>query len=316
MELLAFVHNSVNYEDPTPDPEVRLPDISLKVPKSTGIAIAGVAMAMAAVGASSGSAFAANAPIGAGNSGDAVSSVQKALGIQADGQFGGKTQTAVMDFQIRQGLKEVDGVVGKETALALGLDEKYRPTDLGYVDTNSGIGLNVREGPGINYRRIGGLSEGTVVETFGDEVQRYYNWQQIDSGAWVATDYLSSYDYEPRGYDSSCHSDCDNGYRDYGYRENDYHDYGYQESDCHSYDYRESDYSDCGEHDRPHYREYGYRDRGGYDDCYEPVSYYDGCDHEDYYRPYAYDDCDHHEYGYREYSYRGHGSHHSDCGCN
>lgn len=49
-----------------------------------------------------------------GSSGDNVASVQKALGITADGKFGKGTRQAVMDFQKKHGLK-VDGIVGHET---------------------------------------------------------------------------------------------------------------------------------------------------------------------------------------------------------
>ncbi|EKQ70720.1 putative peptidoglycan-binding domain-containing protein [Leptolyngbyaceae cyanobacterium JSC-12] len=208
MELLAFVHTAVNYEDPNPDPEVTLLDgKNLNISSSAGVALAGVAMAMAAVSASPDQAVAATSSIGHGSSGEEVSHIQKALGIEADGQFGAKTEAAVMDFQIRQGLKQIDGVVGKETATALGLDEKYQPVQLGYVDTYSGIGLNVRSGPGLDYRRIGGLSDGTVIETFGEVVDRYgYEWQRIDSGAWVATDYVNYYDDVSLSDD--CYYDC------------------------------------------------------------------------------------------------------------
>jgi peptidoglycan hydrolase-like protein with peptidoglycan-binding domain len=227
MELLAFVHTAVNYEDPNPDPEVTLLDgKSLKIPSSAGVALAGVALAMAAVSASPDQAMAATASIGAGSSGEAVTNIQKALGINADGEFGTKTEAAVMDFQIRQGLKEVDGVVGKETATALGLDEKYKPVQLGYVDTYSGIGLNVRSGPGLDYRRIGGLSDGTVVETFGEVVDRYgYDWQRVDSGAWVATDYVS-YGYEPVSYYDHYYDDC---YEEVSYHDHYYHDHYYDD---------------------------------------------------------------------------------------
>ncbi|MDX2241417.1 MAG: peptidoglycan-binding protein [Leptolyngbyaceae cyanobacterium bins.302] len=198
MELLAFVHTAVNYEDPNPDPEVTLLDgKSLKIPSSAGVALAGVAMAMAAVSASPDQAMAATSSIGAGSSGEEVTHIQEALGIEADGQFGAKTQAAVMDFQIRQGLKEVDGIVGKETATALGLDEKYKPVYYGVVDTYSGIGLNIRRGPGLNYRRIGGLEDGTLVEIVDTEYSYYdsYEWGYTSSGDWVATDYVTPVGY-------------------------------------------------------------------------------------------------------------------------
>ena len=55
-----------------------------------------------------------------GDRGQAVRSVQRALGISADGVFGPQTQRAVRQFQRRKGLV-VDGVVGPQTRTALGL---------------------------------------------------------------------------------------------------------------------------------------------------------------------------------------------------
>lgn len=234
MELLAFVHTAVNYEDPNPNPEVTLLDgKNLNLSSSAGVALAGMAIAVAAVSASPNQAMAATISVGHGSTGEEVTNVQKALGIQADGQYGPKTEAAVMDFQIRQGLKEVDGVVGKETATALGLNENYKPVDLGYVDTNTGIGLNVRRGPGLDYRRIGGLEDGTVVETYGEVVDRYgYSWQQVDSNSWVATDYVSPY-YQPTSYhETGYYDDCYEpvSYRDHYYSDRYYDDYYYRPS--------------------------------------------------------------------------------------
>ena len=55
-----------------------------------------------------------------GDRGQAVRSVQRALGIPADGVFGPQTERAVRQFQRRKGLV-VDGVVGPQTRTALGL---------------------------------------------------------------------------------------------------------------------------------------------------------------------------------------------------
>ena len=60
-----------------------------------------------------------------------------------------------------------------------------------YVKTSSGIGVNVRSGPGTNYSKITAYSDGTrvtVYETQGD-------WSRIGNGLWVCSSYLvESYD--------------------------------------------------------------------------------------------------------------------------
>ena len=235
MELLAFVHAAVNYEDPNPDPQVTLLDgADLNLSGSAGVALAGMAIAAAVVVGSPAQAQAATSPLTQGTAGEAVTHVQKALGISADGQYGPKTTAAVMDFQLRHGLKQVDGTVGKETAIALGLDEKYQPVHFGYgegyVDTYYDVGLNVRSGPGTDYRRIGAYYEGEDIYTYGEVVSYDYDWQQVAPGEWVATDYIDYGYYEPVS-----HHDC------YEYCYDDYYD-DYSDD----YYYHESSYSDGG----------------------------------------------------------------------
>ena len=53
-----------------------------------------------------------------GSKGEAVKAVQALLGVDADGEFGGKTEAAVKAFQISRGLS-VDGKVGRDTLAAL-----------------------------------------------------------------------------------------------------------------------------------------------------------------------------------------------------
>jgi hypothetical protein len=56
-----------------------------------------------------------------GDRGQGVRSIQRALGIPADGIFGPQTERAVRRLQRRKGFV-VDGVVGPQTRQALGLD--------------------------------------------------------------------------------------------------------------------------------------------------------------------------------------------------
>lgn len=216
MELLAFVYTAAHYEDPTPDLEVTVLNQShLKASGSALMTLAGAAVVAASVG--TGNAMAATASYGAGASGDEVTHIQKALGIQADGAYGAKTEASVMDFQVRQGLKQVDGIVGKETATALGLNEKYKPVDLGIVTTNTGIGLNIRSGPGLDYRRIGGLEDGRFIDTYGEVVYSdHYDWQRRSNGGWVATEYVDNY-YEPTSYEEVSYHDDDYYYSPQSY---------------------------------------------------------------------------------------------------
>ncbi len=273
MESLAYIHAAVSYEDPNPELDLKiLENLDLKVPNAALMGIAGAAVAASVLSGTSGKAMAATAPVGPGSSGQNVQAIQKALGIQTDGQFGAKTQTAVMDYQIRQGLKEIDGVVGKETANALGLDENYRP--VGFVETCSGCGLNIRSGPGVGYWVVGGAPDGAYLEQDYETVvyNDGYAWTPLYTGGWVAADYTEE-GYYPVSY---------GGYGGYGYG----HGGGCGYDDC---------YDD--------YYPVSYRHGGcGYDDCYDdyyPVSYRGGC---------GYDGgCGGYDDDYYPVSYRHHG---------
>jgi hypothetical protein len=83
----------------------------------------------------------------------------------------------------------------------------------GTVSTSSGIGLNVRQGPGLNYPIIGGADDGVFLNLAGQPVfADGYRWQQVSSGGWVATEYVSGgttnvgfdpdYCYRPTGVDN------------------------------------------------------------------------------------------------------------------
>lgn len=62
----------------------------------------------------------------------------------------------------------------------------------GYVATASGIGLNIRSGPGLDYPVIGGIYDGTSVNLVGSTARANgYTWQQISEGGYVATEYVT-----------------------------------------------------------------------------------------------------------------------------
>lgn len=215
METFAYIHAAVSYEDPNPAPELSL---ELQIPSSAWMGLAGAAVVVSLISSSPEKAAAATTPVSFGSSGAEVQAVQKALGIAADGQYGSKTEAAVTDFQIRQGLKQIDGVVGQETAKAMGLDEKYKPT--GYVDTASGVGVNIRTGPGLDYRRIGGAYDGAYLDEIDEDVvfTDGYAWRPLDDGGWVATNYTygnEGPDYYYDFYETPV--SYDNGYYDNGY---------------------------------------------------------------------------------------------------
>jgi peptidoglycan hydrolase-like protein with peptidoglycan-binding domain len=207
METFAFIQAAVSYEDPNPAPEI---DLALNLPNAAVIGLASTAIAAAVMTGAPQNATAATAPLSQGSAGAEVEAVQKALGMEADGQFGAKTEAAVTDFQIRQGLKQIDGTVGPETAAALGLNEQYEPT--GTVATRSGVGLHVRSGPGLDYRVIGGAGNGAFLFEIDDSVvvNDGFHWRPLagQSERWVATNYTfgnngNDYFYEfPASFDN------------------------------------------------------------------------------------------------------------------
>ncbi|MDX2230152.1 MAG: SH3 domain-containing protein [Leptolyngbyaceae cyanobacterium bins.349] len=65
-------------------------------------------------------------------------------------------------------------------------------TDSGVVSTNSRIGLNVRSGPGLRFPIIGGADDGNFLQLVGSPVfADGYRWQQVSTGGWVASDFVS-----------------------------------------------------------------------------------------------------------------------------
>jgi Transglycosylase-like domain/Putative peptidoglycan binding domain len=89
---------------------------------STSVAVVGAVLALGGPLALAQTSAQAPAPatLTAGASGSAVSALQGALGVKQTGKFTAATKRAVRSFQRRNGLT-VDGIVGPQTAAALGL---------------------------------------------------------------------------------------------------------------------------------------------------------------------------------------------------
>ncbi|MGI0489729.1 hypothetical protein ACN4EK_30285 [Pantanalinema rosaneae CENA516] len=74
----------------------------------------------------------------------------------------------------------------------------YRPVSTtgregdGFVETSSGIGLNIRSGPGLTYPVIGGASDGALLELTDQRVVADgYRWGKLRSPGWVATEFVA-----------------------------------------------------------------------------------------------------------------------------
>ena len=95
--------------------------MATKAVRCSALTLAVTLMCMLVIGSAAASARSSQVVLKKGDSGAAVSKVQRKLHVKADGSFGAATVSAVKRFQRRRGLLPADGVVGPATRRALGL---------------------------------------------------------------------------------------------------------------------------------------------------------------------------------------------------
>lgn len=190
METLAFTYYSASYEDPR-DREGKPLKLPANLPNSQQIGLfAGTIALLSLFGSVSPPSRAMS--YRSGSRGETVVKIQQALGIPADGIYGSRTERAVRDYQKRRGLRWIDGIAGKETLSALGINTAENTGGQflqAIVRTPDRQGVNVRATP--NGAKIGGLADGESVSLTGDEWQiGSYRWVKIPRGGWVAKTFL------------------------------------------------------------------------------------------------------------------------------
>lgn len=196
MELLGYTHAALDYEDPTPSPELR-PLADFKLPNAAWINLTALIVATTILT----TAHNAMALVQRGDRGSSVSAVQSALvnrgyTVAVDGVYGPQTEAAVLRFQRNQNLQQ-DGVVGPATAGRLGVSSSsgsVTPVTSGtsgnYI-VGTGAGVLIRSGPGLGYGVISSAGSGATLSLTSNRVlANGYTWGRLVGGGWVATDFL------------------------------------------------------------------------------------------------------------------------------
>lgn len=132
MELIAFTHAALAYEDATPTPELRsLDSLTCNPPNSSWMSLLAIAVFVTLL---NGDRRPATAAAQLGDEGASVEILQRTLSDRGfylgttDGVFGPETEAAVIQFQMEAGLP-TDGVVGSETEKALGISTTNMGTE-------------------------------------------------------------------------------------------------------------------------------------------------------------------------------------------
>lgn len=157
----------------------------------------GISSASSSNSSSSSSATTTITYLRLGSTGDTVKDLQEKLnqlgyGLVVDGEFGENTQSAVLDFQIKNNI-EVDGVVGPTTLSFLNTAiEKLSMTNSSsnvknpYLVKITASELNIRSNAGMQYPIVGVIKDQGVY-TITDENN---GWGKLKSGAgWICLEY-------------------------------------------------------------------------------------------------------------------------------
>jgi hypothetical protein len=190
METLAYIYAAIAYEDPSPDPELRLlHHLNGKLPQSI---LAGTL----AVGVAASSITPAQALMRYGDVGPGVEQLQQQLNVDPDQVYGSQTQRAVSEFQWDNNLY-TDGIAGSQTLSALGLPPGLSADGGGSVPISGTVvvtaqALNVRTYASLYAPVRNVLYNGdSVALTGASRFADGYNWVQLTQGGWVAEYYLS-----------------------------------------------------------------------------------------------------------------------------
>lgn len=87
------------------------------------------------------------------------------------------------------------GYVEKHSAamveIAMGIEEEEVEPKLLFAATVSASSLNKREGPGVDYDKVGSLPYGSYVEVFALSQGTDFEWAKLSDGSWVASKFLA-----------------------------------------------------------------------------------------------------------------------------
>ncbi len=193
MEILAYTHLSLAHEE-ADNPEVQAYELNLfkglnwKPPSSAWIGLIASIMALLILSLSN-SAMAAfvrtngsSLNVRSNPDGRIVGNLPNGASISLSGRIsGGWSQLSNGNWVASRWISGSGGGGG-------GGGSPNNPGYQSYRISTQGGSLNVRSGPGTNYRVIYTLANGTVVR--GGTVNK--GWRSLDRGGWVSTQYLVS----------------------------------------------------------------------------------------------------------------------------